>query len=79
MARRARETALDFDPDKLVLVPETDHPLSDGRVHWPVNESIVRNIMFQGVPKPAFLIASANLIAYNLGRGVEQSGSSSGS
>ena len=46
---KGKGNVLDFDPDTLVLVTDPNHPLYDERVHWPVNESMVRNIMFQGV------------------------------
>ncbi|KWI69655.1 ParB/RepB/Spo0J family partition protein [Burkholderia ubonensis] len=49
---KGKGNALDFDPDTLVLVTELNHPLFDERVHWPVDESMVRNIMFQGVIQP---------------------------
>ncbi|RQQ37087.1 ParB/RepB/Spo0J family partition protein [Burkholderia stagnalis] len=49
---KGKGNALDFDPDKLVLVTDPAHPLFDERVHWPVDESMVRNIMFQGVIQP---------------------------
>ncbi|KUZ70790.1 hypothetical protein WI36_20060 [Burkholderia ubonensis] len=46
---KGKGNALDFDPDKLTLVTDPNHPLFDERVHWPVQESMVLNIMFQGV------------------------------
>ena len=49
---KGKGNALDFDPDKLMLVTDPAHPLFDERVHWPVDESMVRNIMFQGVIQP---------------------------
>ncbi|RQR68971.1 hypothetical protein DIE11_34135 [Burkholderia sp. Bp9012] len=49
---KGKGNALDFDPDKLMLVIDPAHPLFDERVHWPVDESMVRNIMFQGVIQP---------------------------
>lgn len=44
-----KTNALTFDPDKLVLVTDKNHPLYDERVHLPVNENMVLNIMHQGV------------------------------
>ncbi|MDR5802350.1 ParB N-terminal domain-containing protein [Caballeronia sp. LZ001] len=52
MARRGRQTLLFFDPDKLVLVTDTDSPLYDPRVDLPVNVDLARNIDFQGVLQP---------------------------
>lgn len=49
---KGKGNALDFDPGTLVLVTDPTHPLFDERVHWPVDESMVRNIMFQGVIQP---------------------------
>lgn len=44
--------ALFFDPAKLTLVTDEKHPLYDARVHAPINESMVRNIDYQGVIVP---------------------------
>lgn len=44
-----KSNVLFFDPEKLTLVADPTHFLYDERVHWPVDESMVRNIMFQGV------------------------------
>jgi ParB family chromosome partitioning protein len=41
-----------FDPATLTLVTDEKHPLYDDRVHAPLNESMVLNIMFQGVIQP---------------------------
>lgn len=41
-----------FNPDQLVLVVDKESPLYDERVHLPVNESLVLNIMHQGVIQP---------------------------
>ncbi|MGU2439543.1 ParB/RepB/Spo0J family partition protein [Burkholderia cenocepacia] len=49
---KGKGNALDFDPEDLMLVEDPAHPLYDERVHWPVDESMVRNIMFQGVLQP---------------------------
>ncbi|MGU7780508.1 ParB/RepB/Spo0J family partition protein [Burkholderia sp. PU8-34] len=49
---KGKGNALDFDPDTLVLVTNPSHPLFDERVHWPVDENMVRNIMFHGVIQP---------------------------
>jgi ParB family transcriptional regulator, chromosome partitioning protein len=47
-----KSNTLYFDPEVLTLVTEPTHPLYDSRVHWPLDESMVRNIMFQGVIQP---------------------------
>lgn len=44
--------ALFFDPATLTLVTDESHPLYDDRVHAPLNESMVLNIMYQGVIQP---------------------------
>jgi ParB family chromosome partitioning protein len=41
-----------FDPDKLVLVTDEKHPLFDPRVHDPIDEAMVKSIMFKGVVEP---------------------------
>ncbi|KIP14677.1 parB-like nuclease domain protein [Burkholderia sp. MSHR3999] len=46
---KGKSNTLFFDPDDLTLVQDPAHPLYDERVHWPVDENMVRNIMFQGV------------------------------
>ncbi|QBR40991.1 hypothetical protein EHF36_10380 [Kerstersia gyiorum] len=43
---------LTFDPDHLVLVTDPQSPLYDERVHLPVDESLARNIDYQGVLEP---------------------------
>ncbi len=43
---------LSFDPDKLHLVIDETSPLYDKRVHLPINEAMVKNIMYQGVNTP---------------------------
>jgi ParB family transcriptional regulator, chromosome partitioning protein len=47
-----RTNLLLFDPDKLTLVTDEAHPLYDPRVHDPVDEAMVRSIMFKGVVEP---------------------------
>ena len=39
-------------PEDLVLIKDRKHPLYDERVHWPVNEALVRSIMLSGVIHP---------------------------
>lgn len=47
-----KSNVLYFDPDVLTLVEDQGHPLYDSRVHLPLDENMVRNIMFQGVLQP---------------------------
>lgn len=49
---KGKGNTLDFDPDDLTLVTDRSRPLYDERVHLPVSESMVLNIMFQGVLQP---------------------------
>jgi ParB family chromosome partitioning protein len=46
-----------FDPKELVLITDKEHPLYDERVNLPVNDALVRNIMFegQGVLEPVII------------------------
>lgn len=46
---KGKTNTLFFDPEDLTLVDDPAHPLYDERVHMPINESMVLNIMFQGV------------------------------
>ncbi|KVZ05925.1 ParB/RepB/Spo0J family partition protein [Burkholderia stagnalis] len=46
---KGKTNTLYFDPEDLTLVEDPAHPLYDERVHMPINESMVLNIMFQGV------------------------------
>lgn len=41
--------AFRVDPEALTLVTDKNHPLYDERVHLPVDENLVRNIMVHGV------------------------------
>ena len=47
-----RTNLLTFDPSELTLVTDEKHPLYDERVHLPVNEKLVLNIMHHGVIEP---------------------------
>ena len=44
--------ALTFDPDELHLVIDKAHPLYDERVHDPIDDAMVRNIMAVGIIQP---------------------------
>ena len=44
-----------FDPEHLVLVVDETSPLYDERVHLPVSEALVLNIMHQGVIQPVVI------------------------
>ncbi|TQN52790.1 hypothetical protein FLW98_26640 [Raoultella planticola] len=47
-----KSNVLFFEPEKLHLVTDTSHPLYDERIHLPINEAMVLNIMDQGVLEP---------------------------
>ena len=47
---------LTFDPDVLHLVTDEAHPLFDARVHLPLRESMVRNVMAYGVRQPVSIV-----------------------
>lgn len=44
-----------FEPEALVLVEDEKHDLYDPRVHFPVDEAMVRNIMVHGVIEPILI------------------------
>ena len=50
--QKGKRDAPTYDPDDLVLVTDEGSPLYDERVHLPVDEGLVKNIMFapDGVP-----------------------------
>lgn len=43
---------LKLDPDLLTLVTDPAHPLYDSRVHWPLDENMVRNVFHHGINTP---------------------------
>jgi ParB family transcriptional regulator, chromosome partitioning protein len=43
---KGKGNTLQFDPEDLALVADPAHPLYDERVHLPIDEGMVRNIMF---------------------------------
>ena len=47
-----RVQAFAMDPDKLVLIDDPTHPLYDSRIHLPIDEAMVANIMYRGVLEP---------------------------
>lgn len=47
-----KTNVLMFEPEKLHLVTDKTHPLYDERIHLPINEAMVLNIMDQGVLEP---------------------------
>lgn len=51
-----RTNAWLFDPSELVLVTDPQHPLFDPRINLPLDEALVRNIMFQGVIEPIVIV-----------------------
>lgn len=50
-----KSNVLSFDPDNLVLVTDEASPLYDERVHLPVSEPLVLNIMHHGVLEPVLV------------------------
>lgn len=52
---QGKTNVLMFDPEDLVLVTDEKSPLYDRRVHMPVSESLVRNIMCYGVIEPVVI------------------------
>lgn len=51
-AADGRDDLFKFAPEKLVIVTDKSHPLYDERVDLPLDEALVRNIMFRGVIEP---------------------------
>ncbi|RSV71741.1 hypothetical protein EGH67_15365 [Klebsiella aerogenes] len=47
-----KTNVLNFEPENLYLVTDKTHPLYDERIHLPINEPMVLNIMDQGVLEP---------------------------
>lgn len=47
-----KTNVLNFEPERLHLVTDTAHPLYDERIHLPLDETMVLNIMDQGVLEP---------------------------
>lgn len=47
-----KTNVLMFEPENLHLVTDKSHPLYDERIHLPINEAMVLNIMDQGVLEP---------------------------
>jgi len=52
LKNEGKRDAYTYDPEKLVLVMDEKSPLYDERVHLPIDEDLVKNIMFapDGVP-----------------------------
>ena len=47
-----KTNVLMFEPENLHLVTDKTHPLYDERIHLPISEAMVLNIMDQGVLEP---------------------------
>lgn len=47
-----KTNVLTFEPENLHLVTDKKHPLYDERIHLPISEAMVLNIMDQGVLEP---------------------------
>lgn len=54
-----KSNLLSFDPETLKLVTDEKHPLYDERVHLPVSEPMVLNIMAHGVLEPILVRKNA--------------------
>lgn len=50
-----RENMFRVEPEKMVLVTDENHPLYDPRVHLPLRENLVLNIMAHGVKEPILI------------------------
>lgn len=50
-----KSNVLFFEPENLHLVNDPAHPLYDERIHLPIDEAMVRNIMDQGVLEPVLV------------------------
>jgi ParB family chromosome partitioning protein len=50
--RQWQNERLTFEPENLHLVTDKTHPLYDERIHLPISEAMVLNIMDQGVLEP---------------------------
>src|SRR5437868_5424903 len=44
-----------FEPEKIVIVQDESHPLYDERIHMPIDEALVLNIMHHGVLEPVIV------------------------
>lgn len=51
----SRTNAWNIEPERLVLVTDPAHPMYDPRVHLPVDESLVLNVMHHGVIEPVII------------------------
>lgn len=51
----SRTNAWNIEPERLVLIADPAHPLYDPRVHLPLDESMVLNIMYHGVIEPVVI------------------------
>jgi len=50
-----RTNAYNFDPGDLVVVTDKAHPLYDPRASLPLNESMIKDIMFRGIIEPVIV------------------------
>lgn len=50
-----KTNVLTFEPERLHLVTDKAHPLYDERIHLPLDEAMVLNIMDQGVLEPVIV------------------------
>lgn len=63
-----RLNAFNMEPEALTLVEDPTHPLYDSRVHHPVDEALMLNIMVNGVLEPVIVRKNAESIEVVDGR-----------
>jgi ParB family transcriptional regulator, chromosome partitioning protein len=63
-----RTNAFTFDPEELVLVEDREHPLYDPRIEMPIDEALVRNIMYCGIIQPITIKKEGGLPVVVAGR-----------
>jgi len=65
---KGRGDVLNFDPEDIVLVEDKGHALYDERVHLPINERLVRNIMVHGVLQAIGIVRDGDKVLCAFGR-----------
>lgn len=55
-----RRDAFVFNPNDLVLIEDEEHHLYDSRVKMPLDEALVKSIMYQGVIEPVVITKEGN-------------------
>lgn len=64
----SRTNAWNIEPERLVLVTDPSHPMYDPRVHLPLDESLVLNIMHHGVIEPVNICKDGSDLVVVAGR-----------